>query len=204
MAAKDRRGADGNAEERGAGIESLKELSRLAAELAAPLEPLVARAADLILRSLAAGGKVLACGNGGSAADAQHFTAELVGRMGREREPLPALSLSSDPSVVTALSNDYGYERVFERQVEALGRPGDVLVVLTTSGRSPNVLRASEAAKRKGMAVVALLGLCPESPLGASDVAIAIPNASAQRVQELHTAVLHAVCDRVERGAGRA
>jgi len=145
-----------------------------------------------------AGGKVLSCGNGGSAADAQHFTAELVGRMNIERDPLAAVTLSVDPSIVSAVSNDYGFEEVFARQVAALGNPPDVLVAITTSGSSPNVLRAFETARAKGLGTVSLTGPCADSPLRHSDVFIEIPASRTPLVQELHTAVLHAVCDWVE------
>ncbi len=179
--------------------EALMELSRLAAVVAAPLAAQVAEAGRIVAACLAEGGKVLACGNGGSAADAQHFVAELVGRMSRERRALPALALSSDPSVVTALGNDYGFEHVFARQVEALGRPGDVLVAISTSGRSPNVVRAVETARRQGLRTIALLGEGGATALESSDVCLHVPSANAQRVQELHTAALHALCDYVER-----
>jgi D-sedoheptulose 7-phosphate isomerase len=146
------------------------------------------------------GGKLLACGNGGSAADAQHFVAELLGRMGPERRSLPAVTLSVDPSAVTAIGNDYGYEQVFARQVEGLGRAGDVLLAISTSGRSPNVLRAIRAARAKGMRVVVLAGQDGggDPLLGECDVDIRIPSANTQRVQELHMAALHAICEHVD------
>jgi len=180
------------------GLPSLWELSRLAAELAPVLEPLVAAGGRILWDALSGGGKVLCCGNGGSAADAQHFAAELVGRMARERDAQPALSLSSDPSVVTALANDYGYGEVFARQVEAWGRPGDALVCLTTSGTSENVLRAFEVGRTRGMKVVALCCANAATPLSAADVFISIPSPSAPLVQELHMAVLHGLCAEVE------
>ncbi len=176
-------------------VQALRELAELAQTCGSDLEGPTANAGQLMIESLAAGGKVLCCGNGGSAADAQHFAAELVGRMARERRALPALSLSSDPSAVTALANDYGYERVFARQVEALGAPGDVLLGITTSGRSRNVLSALETASSRGLSTVLLVGANP--PQGA-DVCISIPSQSTQRVQEIHIAVLHALCQRIE------
>ena len=178
---------------------AIMDLSQLAAQVADNLEPDIESAARIILESLLRGGKVLACGNGGSAADAQHFVAELVGRMSQERRSLPAISLSSDPSVVTALSNDYGYDRVFAHQIEGLGQPGDVLLAISTSGRSPNVLKAVEAARRRGLHTIALLGEEGDPMLADCDICIHIPSRDAQRIQELHTAVLHVICDYVER-----
>jgi len=155
---------------------------------------------DEVARALAGGGKVLACGNGGSAADSQHFAAELVGRFTKERRALPALALTTDTSILTAVSNDYGYERVFARQVEALGRPGDVLVGISTSGRSKNVLAAFAAAKERQMTTVALTG-SDGGPIGAAaDLHLNVPSPSAARVQEVHRTVLHVICELVEAG----
>jgi D-sedoheptulose 7-phosphate isomerase len=177
---------------------SLMELSRLAAALSGELGAPVERAGRLIVESMRSGGKLLACGNGGSAADAQHFVAELLGRMGPERRSLPAVTLSVDPSAVTAIGNDYGYDNVFARQVEGLGRKGDVLLAISTSGRSPNVLRAIRTARDSGMRVVALSGKGGDPLLEECDVCIHIPAESTQRVQELHMAVLHAICEHVD------
>jgi len=179
--------------------ESLVELSRLAATVADTAAEQIAEAGKLVWDSLSAGGKVLACGNGGSAADAQHFVAELVGRMGRERRALPAVSLSADSSVVTALTNDYGAENLFSRQIEALGQTGDVLLAISTSGHSPNVLRAVEVAHQRGLRTIALLGEDGDPSLSSCDVCIHVPCPNSQRVQELHMAALHAICDLVER-----
>ncbi|MEZ5284317.1 MAG: SIS domain-containing protein [Vicinamibacterales bacterium] len=168
-----------------------------AAEVCA--EP-IAAAAALVSRALAAGGHVLAFGNGGSAADAQHFVAELVGRFDarRNRRALAAVALASDPSVMTALANDLGFDQVFARQVEALGRPGDVALGLTTSGRSPNVLAALTAARARGMATVALTGRAGV-PV-AVDVHVAVPDDRTPRVQEVHGTLLHVLCELVEEG----
>ncbi len=141
---------------------------------------------------------MLVCGNGGSAADAQHFAAELVGRMCRERRPLPAIALSSDPSVVTALGNDYGYEQLFARQVEAHGTPGDVLVAISTSGRSRNIVAALETARRLRMQTIALVGPGGDPALDDCDHCLRVPTSDTQHIQELHTALLHAMCARVE------
>ena len=195
-------GAGGTAADDGAQAdavrEALLELSRLAATLAGQLGEPVERAGRLIVESMRAGGKLLACGNGGSAADAQHFVAELLGRMGPERRSLPAMTLSVDPSAVTAIANDYGYENVFARQVDGLGRPGDVLLAISTSGKSPNVLRAIQAARTKQMRVVVLAGASGDPLLGECDVCVHIPTTNTQRVQELHMAVLHAICGYID------
>ncbi len=185
--------------DRGSIYESMMDLSRLAARVAEDLEEQIERAGRLVAEAVLGGGKVLACGNGGSAADAQHFVAELVGRMDTERRSLPAVSLSTDPSVVTALSNDYGYEQVFARQVEGLGQAGDVLIALSTSGRSPNISNVLDVARQRGLYTVALLGQGGDPSLEECDVSIHIPAPNAQRVQELHTAVLHAICQCLER-----
>jgi phosphoheptose isomerase len=155
--------------------------------------------AQLIASTFAAGGKVLICGNGGSAAEAQHLAAELVGRfMLPGRPALPAMALGSDPAVLTAWSNDVGYEQAFVREVEAFGRPGDLLLGLSTSGRSPNVLRALEAAAARGLRCAALLGGDGGDALPLCDVAVVVPDDNTQRIQEIHTLAVHAVCELVE------
>ncbi|MCC7123750.1 MAG: SIS domain-containing protein [Acidobacteria bacterium] len=159
----------------------------------------VMAAADLVTRALAAGGQVLVFGNGGSAADAQHFAAELIGRFekGRERRAWPALALASDASVVTALANDLGYEQVFARQVEAFGRPGDVALGLTTSGTSPNVRLALDRARAAGLATIAFTGRCAGLVVPV-DVHVAVPDDRTPRVQEVHGTLLHVLCELVE------
>ena len=156
-------------------------------------------AAELISNCLLSGGKLLACGNGGSAADAQHFVAELIGRMSIERRSLPAISLSTDPSVVTALGNDYGYDQIFKRQVEGLGQKGDVLLVISTSGRSPNIIQAIQTAQANGLKTVALVGNSGDSILSTCDSCIQIPASNTQRIQELHMVILHILCEFVEK-----
>jgi len=178
--------------------DALLELSQLAAQLASSVDEPTLRAGRIIWESLQSGGKVLACGNGGSAADAQHFVAELVGRLMQDRRPLAALALNVDPSVVTALANDYGYEDLFSRQVAALGKPGDVLLVLSTSGRSANVLKALKTAREIELRTIALVGAGGDSALDECDVCFHMPSTSTQRIQELHTALLHAICAQVE------
>ncbi len=179
-------------------IAALYELRDLATTVAHTMSSDIERAARLVTTSLMAGGKVLACGNGGSAADAHHFVAELVGHMSYDRLALPALALSSDPSVMTSLSNDYGYDYVFARQVEAWGRRGDVLVAISTSGRSRNVLHAFERAQQQGMHTIALLGTGGLDVFEQSTICLHVPSSNTQRIQELHTAILHAICAHVE------
>jgi D-sedoheptulose 7-phosphate isomerase len=165
--------------------------------------PLLA-AADLIAAAFRAGGKALLCGNGGSAADSQHMAAELVGRLNRDcaRPGLPAIALTTDTSCLTAVANDIGFEDVFARQVQALGRPGDVLIGISTSGDSANVIRAMEAARAAGMPTIALTGT-RGSLAGLATVAVSVPSASVHHIQEAHLAAEHIVCDLVERALFR-
>lgn len=162
--------------------------------------PAVAAAGELLAATLAAGGKVLLCGNGGSAADAQHIAAELVGRFVAERRGLPAIALTTDTSALTAIGNDYGYEQVFARQVEALARPGDVLVAITTSGRSKNVVAAVTAARALGVKIVGLTGAAGRAFIDACDAGVAVPSRDTARIQECHIAIGHAWCERVDAG----
>ena len=159
----------------------------------------VERAARLIADALAAGGQALFCGNGGSAADAQHLAAELVGRLALERPAYRAVALTTDTSVLTAVGNDYGYAEVFARQVEGLGRAGDVLVAISTSGRSENVLRAAAAAGAAGMSVVALLGPAASPLDDTAAVALHVDGEVAGLVQQGHITIGHALCGWVER-----
>ena len=159
----------------------------------------VQRAAELVAGALAGGGQVLFCGNGGSAADAQHLAAELVGRLQLERPAYRAVALTTDTSVLTAVGNDYGYAEVFARQVAGLGRPGDVLVAISTSGRSENVLGAAAAAKVKGMSVVAFLGPAASPLDDTADLALHVDGDVAGLVQQGHITIGHALCGWVER-----
>ena len=155
--------------------------------------------ADRIISCVRQGGKVLFCGNGGSAADAQHLAAELVGRFGRGRPPLAAIALTTDTSVLTCLSNDYGFEDVFSKQVEAHGRQGDILVGISTSGASENVLRAVRRARQLGLFTLALVG-AKDGPLARSaDLSLLVPHENSQRIQEAHIAVGHIILDLLER-----
>jgi D-sedoheptulose 7-phosphate isomerase len=160
----------------------------------------IAAAAAAIRGTFDAGGRLLIFGNGGSAADAQHMAAELVGRFERERAALPALALTTDTSTMTSVANDYGFARVFARQVEGLGRAGDVALGITTSGGSPNVLAALQSARAQGMTTVALTGRDGGAAGAASDIHINVPEASTARVQEVHRTIIHAICALVERG----
>lgn len=161
----------------------------------------IAAAVEAMCACLRAGGKVLACGNGGSAADAQHFAAELVNRFERERPPLAAVSLAADSSNLTSIANDYGYEQVFEKQVRALGRRGDVLLAISTSGNSPSVVAAMRAARELGLVTVALTGRGGGkmgAALGVGDVQICVPHERTMRIQEVHLLVLHCLCDGID------
>lgn len=165
--------------------------------LATPLET----AARLILATLQQDGKVLSCGNGGSAGDAQHFSSEMLNRFEQERRGLPAIALTTDTSTLTSIANDYSYERVFARQVEALGRKGDVLLAISTSGNSANVNRAIEAAHQCGMAVIALSGKAGGSMqalLQTGDIELRVPADSTARIQETHLLLIHCICDMVD------
>ncbi len=158
----------------------------------------IARAADLVATALALGKKVLLFGNGGSAADAQHIAAEMVGRFVIERAPLPALALTVDTSAITAIGNDYGFDQIFARQVRALGQAGDVVIAISTSGRSPNVLAAIEAARERGMKVVGLTGAKGKDFASVCDACVVVPTTNTARIQEIHITVGHIVCEIVD------
>jgi len=166
------------------------------------IAPAVVQAAGLVCEALLHDHKVLVCGNGGSAADAQHFCAEMLNRFETERPGLPALALTTDASTITSISNDYGFEEVFAKQVRALGNPGDVLLAISTSGASANVLQALEAAHERGMLVILLTGrdggACARA-LAERDVMACVPHPSTARIQEVHTTLLHALCDLIDR-----
>ena len=167
------------------------------AQLAAP----IARAAALLAEALKSGGKVLACGNGGSAADAQHFAAELINRFEIERAPLAAVALTTDTSTLTSIANDYSYEQVFSKQVRGIGRRGDALLAISTSGNSKNVVEAMHAARGLGLRVVALTGNGGGRMAGlltAHDVHICVPHKRTARIQEVHLLALHCLCDGID------
>ena len=158
----------------------------------------VAAITDAITVSLRDGGKLLTCGNGGSAGDAQHIAGEFVSRLNYDRAPAASIALTTDTSVITAIGNDYGYEHVFERQVLALGRPGDVLMAISTSGRSPSILKAMQAARERGMVVVGFTGQTGGSmpPLG--DLMLHVPSDSTPLIQQIHITAAHIICGLVE------
>ena len=161
----------------------------------------IAEAAHAVLGSITAGGKVLVCGNGGSAADAQHFAAEFVGRFERERPGLAAIALTTDTSILTAIGNDYDFNSIYSKQVQALGHPGDVLIAISTSGNSGNILAAVDAAHDKDLTVIALTGR-GGGKLGArlreTDVHVCVPHERTARIQEVHLLALHCICDAVD------
>ncbi len=170
-------------------------------DTAASVLPALSRAASVLAEALRAGGKVLACGNGGSAGDAQHFAAELTGRFERERPGLPGIALTVDSSALTAIANDYAFEQVFAKQVQALGRQGDVLLAISTSGNSPNVLRAMQVAQAQGMQVIALTGKDGgqmAQALRPEDVELRAVAGVTARVQEVHILFLHCLCDAID------
>lgn len=161
----------------------------------------IAAAIAAVLASVTSGGKVLACGNGGSAADAQHFAAEFVGRFERERPELGAIALTTDSSILTAIANDYDYLQIFAKQVRALGQPGDVLLAISTSGNSANVIAAIEAAHEREMTVVALTGRGGgkmNQLLRDTDVHVCVPHERTARIQEVHLLTIHCICDGVD------
>lgn len=179
-------------------IADLIEGSNVLCQTAYSLVPDIVNVTEHIINTLRNGGKVLTCGNGGSAADAQHFAAELIGRYRRERPGWSAIALTVDPSVLTSLCNDYGFEQVFARQIQALGRPGDILVAISTSGRSKNVLAAAETASALGIRTVGLTGQ-GSSKLGEIvDHHLPIPSTNTAFIQQAHIAVIHIICELVE------
>ena len=180
---------------------NLREHRRLFESMEALAVPVHA-AAQAMTQCLRRGGRLLFLGNGGSAADSQHLAAEFAGRLRRERAPLAALALSADAVTLTALANDYGYEAVFARQLEAQARPGDCVVAISTSGRSPNVLRALEAAQRLGLARIALLGRDGGAARALAEHAVVVPHEDSGRIQEAHIFIGHTWCGLVERALG--
>jgi len=174
------------------------ELKMISAELLA--EP-IEQAIELMFTALSNGNKILACGNGGSAADCQHFAAELVGRFERERLPLPALALTTDSSIMTAVANDYSFQEVFSKQVQAFGQAGDILLAITTSGNSQGILNAVDAALERDMRVIALTGKGGgemRSRLTDADVHICVPHDRTARIQEVHLLTIHCMCDGID------
>lgn len=162
------------------------------------LKPQIDQAGQMMLRALKAGKKIIACGNGGSAAEAQHLTTELVGRYFKNRRSLPAVALTSDGTLVTCIGNDYGYDHVFSRQIEGVGQLGDVVVVLTSSGNSANILLALDAAKKLGLETIALLGRGGGKAKGKATCEIIVPGQSGAAAQECHLFLIHHFCDVID------
>ena len=176
---------------------SIETKSQALTQMVAP----IASAIQAMVDCLRAEGKVMACGNGGSAADSQHFAAELLNRFEREREPLAAIALTTDTSTLTSIANDYSYEEVFSKQVKALGRRGDILLAISTSGNSPNVMEAIRVAHAKGVRVIALTGKKGgkmAAQLAADDIHLCVPSDSTARIQEVHLLTLHCLCDGID------
>ena len=179
-----------------------RDLGRLTDEFFQARKSAYEAAAAACLAALRAGRKILVAGNGGSAAEAQHFAAELVNKFSRPRPALRALALSTDTSVLTSIANDDAYEAIFSRQVEALGDPGDVLLALTTSGNSPNILRALAAAKERGLVSIALTGMGGGRLAASVDILLDVPTTETPRVQEVHLVIIHCLVTDIEKGLG--
>ncbi len=179
-------------------IETIWDEHLLVATALRSLAPAVDRVVAITARSMAAGGVLLVCGNGGSAADAQHIAAELTGRFFRDRKPLPALALHGNTSSLTAIGNDYGYDEVFAREVGAHGRTGDVLLAISTSGNSRNILRAIETSREKQIAVIGLTGESGGKMRDLCDVCLCVPSTSTPRIQECHILIGHTICELLE------
>jgi D-sedoheptulose 7-phosphate isomerase len=180
-------------------LAALRDLARTAEQTAATLEADIARALAMVRATVQRGGTLFFCGNGGSAADAQHLATEYVVRYMRNRRAYPAIALTTDTSLITAAGNDFGFDHIFERQVEALARPGDLLIIHSTSGNSPNVLLAAEAARAKSVAVLALSAKGGGALTDAADHCIVVPTDRSDRAQEIHLCIQHAICDAIER-----
>src|SRR5713101_561862 len=179
--------------------QELRESAELKLQVAATQAHVIQAIIDCVWDSMRLGGKLLLCGNGGSAADAQHLATECMVRLEAEREPLPAIALTTDTSLLTAAGNDHGFETIFARQVAGLGRPGDVLLAISTSGNSPNVVRAVEEAHRRGLHTLGLLGRDGGRLKELVHIALVVPSSNTQRIQEVHITVGHILCGALER-----
>ena len=180
-------------------IAGLRELADTATRTADAVADEIERAGEMVRRTVRQGGTLFFCGNGGSAADAQHLATEYVVRYVRERRACPAVALTTDTSLLTAAGNDYGFEHVFARQVEALAKPGDLLIIHSTSGNSPNVLRAAEAARARGVSTLALSARDGGQLRAVVDHCVVVPTARTDRAQEVHLCIGHLICESVER-----
>ncbi len=179
-------------------VRELKESIEVKRAIAEGMAGEIAEAARMVIDALRAGGRVILFGNGGSAADAQHIACELVGRFGRERPALPAIALTTDTSVLTAVGNDIGFENIFARQVEALANSGDVAIAISTSGSSPDVIKAVGVAREKGCKVIGFTGKNGQKLAGLADLAIVVPSDKTPRIQEAHITIGHIICRLVE------
>ena len=179
-------------------LAALTELAETAARVARDLAPEIERALEMVRSTVKQGGTLLFCGNGGSAADAQHMATEYVVRYMRNRRAYPAIALTTDTSLITAVGNDLGFDHIFSRQIEALGKRGDLLIIHSTSGNSPNVLRAAEAAKETGIPVLALTKQDGGALRKIADHTIVVPTNRTDRAQEIHLCIQHAICDAIE------
>jgi D-sedoheptulose 7-phosphate isomerase len=177
------------------------EHAKVADRVVSQLTPRIEEVGQLLIKTFAGGGKMLTCGNGGSAADSQHFAEELLGRFLRTRRPLPAISLTSDGTAMTCIANDFGYPEVFSRQVQGLAKAGDVVVGFSTSGNSENVLRALQAAREQSAITVAMLGRDGGKIAPLADHAIIVPSNITAHIQEMHVVIVHVLCDIVDRWA---
>lgn len=177
---------------------ALRELAETAERTAVQLEHDIAQALGMVQRTVAGGGTLFFCGNGGSAADAQHMATEYVVRYMRNRRAYPAIALTTDSSLLTATGNDFGFDHIFERQIEALGKAGDLLIIHSTSGNSPNVLLAADAARAKGIPVLALSAKDGGALKSRADLCIVVPTSRTDRAQEIHLCIQHAICDAIE------
>jgi D-sedoheptulose 7-phosphate isomerase len=180
-------------------IRELRESATLKVHVAETQGAIIQAMIECIWESMQQGGKLLICGNGGSAADAQHLATECMVRLEAERAPLPAIALTTDTSLLTAAGNDYGFETIFARQVAGLGRPGDVLLAISTSGHSPNVVRAVEEAHRRGLHTLGLLGKDGGRLKDIVHIALVVPSSNTQRIQEVHITIGHILCGTLER-----
>jgi D-sedoheptulose 7-phosphate isomerase len=179
-------------------VREIQESIAVKEKLAGEAPELIADAAQMIITSMQSGGKLIVFGNGGSAADAQHFSAELVGRYRQDRKALPAIALTTDSSALTSIGNDYGFDTVFSRQLEAIGKPGDVALAISTSGNSPNVLGAVSLARKMGIATIALTGNSGGKLRSQVDLCLAVPSDSTPRIQESHSLIIHILSGIVE------